>query len=88
MTTIHTSTIIHTRQLTTIHTRQLTTTHTRQLTTIHTGHLKVQHVKKVNNTKIRKCCIYCVYFITDFIVPLLILTFLRLKANFIKTTKE
>ena len=68
-----TTTTIHTRQLQkytqdnyknthkttrTIRTRQLTTIHTRQLTTIHTRHLKIQHVGKVNNTKVRKYCIY------------------------------
>ena len=30
----------------------MTTIHTRQLTTIHTRHLKIQHVQKVNNTKV------------------------------------
>jgi len=38
--------------MTTIHTT--TTIHIRQLTTIHTRHLKIQQVEKVNNTKIRK----------------------------------
>ena len=31
----------------------MTTIHTRQLTTIHTRLLKIQHVQKVNNTKVR-----------------------------------
>ena len=72
-----TTTTIHTRQLTTIRTRQLqqytqdnysnthkttTTIHTRQLTTIHTRHLKIQHVQKINNTKVRKRSIRHVYF--------------------------
>ena len=38
--------------------KKTTTIHTRQLTTIHTRHLKVQHVQKVNNTTVRKYCIY------------------------------
>jgi len=38
--------------MTTIHTRQLQ--QYTQLTTIHTRHLKIQHVQKVNNTKVRK----------------------------------
>jgi len=36
----------------------MTTIHTRQLTTIHTRYLKIQHVQKVNNTKVRKYYIY------------------------------
>jgi len=39
---------------TTIHTRQLTPIDIRQLTTIHTRHLKLQHVQKVNNTKVKR----------------------------------
>ena len=48
--------------MTTIHTRQLQQ-YTRQLTTIHTRHLKIQHVEKVNNTKVRK---YCIQFLAFF----------------------
>jgi len=58
-----TTTSIHTRQLTTTHTRQLTTIHTKQLTTIRTRHLKIQHVQKVNNTKVGT---YCAQFLVLF----------------------
>ena len=33
--------------------KTITTIHKRQRTTIHTKHLKIQHVQKVNNTKVR-----------------------------------
>ena len=55
--------------MTTIHTT--TTIHTRQLTIIHTRHLKIQHVKKVNNTKVIKYCIqFLVYFPTHIVLTL------------------
>ena len=41
----------------------MTTIHIRQLTIIHTRHLKIQHVQKVNNTKVRN---YCTYFLVFF----------------------
>jgi hypothetical protein len=72
--------------MTTMHTRQLqqythdnynnthvttTTIHTWQLTTIHTRHLKIQHVQKVNNTKVRKYCIqFPVFFPTHNLITL------------------
>jgi hypothetical protein len=38
------------------------------MTTIHTKHLKIQHIQKVNNTKVRKYCIYFLAFFPTHIV--------------------
>jgi len=64
-----TTTKIHTRQLqkytqdnyNNTH-KTTTTTHTRQQTTIQTRHLKIQHVEKVNNTKVKKI-LYILYIV-------------------------
>ena len=40
----------------------MTTLHTKQLTTIHTRHLKIQHVQKVNNTKVKSTVYSFSYF--------------------------
>jgi len=49
----------------------MTTIHTRQLTTLQTRHLKIQHVQRVNNTKVRKYCIqFPVFFPTHIVLRL------------------
>ena len=47
----------------TTNTHKMTTIHTRRLTTIDKRHLKIQHVQKLNNTKVRK---YCIQFLEFF----------------------